>query len=827
MRWLLSEYVCKGIYLGLLLYVALQDPTWEATGRVALATAAGLVLALVFATGRKLYEGYRARGRLAAFILFVLLESPVLVYAGILLGMAGGALWIRPPGSDDQLTYAVAGGAGLGIVFWLLRQTANRWLRLGLSLALAVALAGGAVWWFWSQQEGFPKDPELPTMIGIRLLLGLPLFYLLTFAGMTEESEVEIGAICAALALAGWMLTRQVPATYQSLAVLGPVLLYFLYTVRVLPSLRVFKHVVRGISHARIGRYRPALAAFRRALQLDPTNTLARESLWSMHRAMDLSQVMEDPQTLALIDFDMCLERATSLLLQPGPGPDKLAEANRLLDLVLSQCPMVRAAVDYWRAVSYTHARNYDQAAETLARVLDSSTFPPNDPYRESVLFPAWQLALMLHPELIRRVGTPQLALPGRRMEAIAAVERRLAANPEDAGAWDLKRLLYSNLTEAEYKAATPLTPHTSAPGGEGLGVRGASDFDHSYVLQLGLALIADPARWQRGVEFLRLAARGLLPQAPSIFFQIAQAYQRADQAEGVVQYYELAKRAGQAVGPKNLGEEDRQAYFTAIKLLAEDARAREDWPAAIENYHLYAESVHSGLETLRTLADLYECHGDALGALRVTEQGLIYNANDKDLLERKDRYYYSVMPDVLRARLESMRSGFDVDYCLRKAKSLLDLKDADPDLLDWAQHLATLAQVVRPESIVAQVLLARALRRRGEIEKSLALLEEVYHNKPEKFPSGEDEEAWLTDCRLLGEAYLYELGKPDLAVPCFLEYRKSSKSGADTLYKLGQAYEQLGDPVKAAKYYEHVTAYQGHPLAMDARDALERVRSS
>ena len=39
----------------------------------------------------------------------------------------------------------------------------------------------------------------------------------------------------------------------------------------------------------------------------------------------------------------------------------------------------------------------------------------------DGVLLPAWQLALMLHPELRRLVGLPQLAIPGRRMEAIYA----------------------------------------------------------------------------------------------------------------------------------------------------------------------------------------------------------------------------------------------------------------------------------------------------------------------------------------------------------------------------------------------------------------------
>src|SRR5260370_28020006 len=97
MRWLQTEYILKGIFLGLLLFVALQDPSWHATGRVALCTLGGLVLLLGVAAVQKVREGYQVKGRALPFILFLLLESPGLVYAGVLLGMALGTYWIRKP----------------------------------------------------------------------------------------------------------------------------------------------------------------------------------------------------------------------------------------------------------------------------------------------------------------------------------------------------------------------------------------------------------------------------------------------------------------------------------------------------------------------------------------------------------------------------------------------------------------------------------------------------------------------------------------------------------------------------------------------------------
>src|SRR5262249_53605095 len=162
-----------------------------------------------------------------------------------------------------------------------------------------------------------------------------------------------------------------------------------------------------GIGHANVGRHRPALLAFRRALQLDPDNRLARESMWRVHSEMDLSELQKDGETLSLVDVELCLDRAGYLLLNPGPAPEMLKEAHHLLDLVLGQRPALKAAVQYWRAVAFTHAKRFDEAAAALTSVLDGSVSSPDDPQRRAVLLRAWQLALTLHPEMNRRVGSP------------------------------------------------------------------------------------------------------------------------------------------------------------------------------------------------------------------------------------------------------------------------------------------------------------------------------------------------------------------------------------------------------------------------------------
>ena len=95
---------------------------------------------------------------------------------------------------------------------------------------------------------------------------------------------------------------------------------------------------------------------------------------------------------------------------------------------------------------------------------------------------------------------------------------------------------------------------------------------------------------------------------------------------------------------------------------------------------------------------------------------------------------------------------------------------------------------------------------------------------KPEKFAGAEDEEAWFISCQLLGDLYLNNLGKPEQAIACLNDFRNSPKSGARTHYRLGQAYEALGDRVRAVRCYKQVTAYESNPLAPDAHDALERL---
>src|SRR5207248_3322806 len=119
-------------------------------------------------------------------------------------------------------------------------------------------------------------------------------------------------------------------------------------------------------------------------------------------------------------------------------------------------------------------------------------------------------------------------------------------------------------------------------------------------------------------------------------------------------------------------------ALFAAVKQLGEHQMSVGNIDSALEAFKFYTQYDRAGLETYRTLAELFQrkaeqsqgelAKQDSLWmALHCTEHALTYNANDPDLLARKDRYYYSLKPDELKNRFEQVHKWFDVGYCLEK----------------------------------------------------------------------------------------------------------------------------------------------------------------
>ena len=196
-----------------------------------------------------------------------------------------------------------------------------------------------------------------------------------------------------------------------------------------------------------------------------------------------------------------------------------------------------------------------------LSDLLNPEGWFADDAPRKSILFDAWQLVLLVHPVLKQRVGDPQLAAPGRRIEAIGAVERQLAIQPNEATLLEFRRSLFENLQEREYFEAAK----TGVP----------ADFSHRYAEELGMTLVANPDQWQRGAQFLRIAANGQPLRRPSIFKRLADAYAQAGETLQATRYLQFVRDCGLEIDVQNFPDDQRAIYFATVKRLGDEAAAR------------------------------------------------------------------------------------------------------------------------------------------------------------------------------------------------------------------------------------------------------------
>lgn len=876
--WHRNEYILKGLFLGLWVFFALQVPAntadaWKDIGWVLGWVGTGLAVGLLFGVARLMRRGVKPWGNWKAFPLLVLLESSVFIYAGVMTGLVGGILsgrefaepWSVPlahlfgltwndirhtPPVGDWLGFCAVGGAVLGLGLYRMRQMEAGLTRFLIGIGVAALMVYLASEYILEIKVPDPADPEKKVSLfasansrfnlGIYLLLGLPFFYLLTFSGEAEESEVEIMTLCAGLGVSLHLIgfATDMPGVGAAAPFLIPVTLYFVYATRILPGLRVFKHVLRGFSYLHLGQYGLAIRFFRRALELNPASELATEGMQRLHNNLTLSTLDRHPDLVEALDFRLCLDRAGALLMLP-PTPPARDEAERFLTLVEQKKPVYGAKVDYLRVVSLIHAKNYDSAADALARLLSPETPGYHPTVRNALLFDAWSLALDGPKPLTDRLGWGELNKPGRRMEAIAAVERKLATDPANEKAKEYRTVLYSGLQEGEFVAAV-------AVGGL------PQDFNYEYVEQLGYQLVDDndPDRRERGLGYLRVAGRGLPERGPAIFKKLADVSEKHGDRATARGYTEQIKRAGREFGARNFAKDQREIYLNALRKLsaqseaegdeikaeadaadargdtatleAKDAEAKPYYEAAIADLQLYRDDGGGAvLETYRKIAELHGKMRDPLNAVINVEAALAYSSTDADLLRKKDSYYYSVTIDRLTRAKESVGKWFDVAYCVKKAMAVLNRAEADADLLDWATHLTRLAKVIEPTSNRVRLVEARCLLRKGERDAGISLMEDVREGPK---GSGDEEEAWYNATRLLGQLYLDELDRPDLAVKAYLDYKEYHKSGADTLYNIARCFEAQNDPANAARYYNAVTVYEEHPKYWEAKDALKRL---
>jgi tetratricopeptide (TPR) repeat protein len=807
MRAYLSEYLLKGVFLGLLFYVSLLDRNWDHTSELGLGVAIGLGAAIVLAFVVQIRDAVHLFRKPHTTLLFLLLENPLLIYAGLIFGLAGAWTYCWNTALDDKTFYfCILGGLALGYGINELRSVADWRYRVAFIILVGVGLCYGI--------DGmFLKLPSVPTpadreAIGAHLIFGLPLLYLLIFTAKAEESEADIGILCAFLGLALYLMNPSEEMRWVAIAI--PLGIFLAYTTLVLPYLRPFKHTLRGYCYMDVQKIRPALISFRKALALNRRYRLAHAGMEAVHLKIDIDKL--DPQTLALLDRELCLNRARTLLNQK-PNEDDRIKAERFLNLVEKQWPKWVSHAIYFRAVMAIHQGNLDKAAELLTDLLAPEGWFADDPQRKEILFDAWQLVLLVHPTLKQRVGEVQIDLPGRRIEAIGALERQIAKVGADQVLQDFRAILYFPLQEEEFWVVA----RQALP----------ADFGYGFVEQVGMGLIADREQWRRGAEFLRIAAAGLVAHRPTIYQKLAEAHARSSETAEAENYYRQVRDSALEIGVANLPADQKKAYFATVKKLGEDARLRGELDEAIYNFSLASQTDDGIKETLRALAAVYEKKDDIFNALRVNEKAMIYDSKDADLLQRKSRYYSWVKPEELREAAKSdpnVFKYFDVEYCIRQAKNILDTSTPENlDNLDWAEHLLSLALVLQPKRMTAQVIKARCLLRRGEQMEAVQILEDVREGRP----SGSDEAAaWSFTLKQLGRIYLDELNppRPDLAVSCFEEFCKLNESGAQSLFDLGRAHEANGNVAEAIRAYTQVTVYD-HPLTYEAKEAIRRLK--
>jgi tetratricopeptide (TPR) repeat protein len=895
--WHRNEYILKGLFLGLWLFFALQVPdtsaaAWRDIAWVLGWTCFGLFVGLVIGTAKLSARGVKPWDNWKAFPFVLVLESSLFIYAGLLLGLIVGVVsgrefaqpWSVPianavgltwddikhvPPVGNWLGYCAIGGALLGFGMYRMRQMEDRQYRFWGGMLIAAAMVYLASNYLdlikvdvmvpdptdpgkliekqipdpadasktITEQVAFFASAERRFHLGVYLLLGLVFFYLLTFCGDADESEAELMTFCAVLGIALYLIGFA-SGFGISAPFLIPLALYYVYGTRVMPGLRSYKYVLRGFSYMNAGRLAPALRLFRRAQDLSPDSELANAGMLQLHNNLTLSKLEGDPDLIEALDFGLCLDRAAALLMIP-PTQQARDEAEKFLALVEKNKPVYSARIDYLHAISFIHAKQYDAAAATLSRFLDPETPGYHTGLRKQVYFDALSLALDGPKSLTDRLGWNELNKPGRRIEAIAAVERKLGADASHEKAKEYRTMLYSQLTEREFVSAIA---DDKPP----------KDFNYDYVEQLGQQLVDDndPDRRERGAGYLRIAVRGLPERGPGIFKRLADVSAKLGNHQDVHGYTERIRAVGLHVGPSNLAKDQRDIYLKALQGLAKmaedegdafkadadaadaqgDAAARAAKDAEAKPYYETAIAYHreyldggggAALEAYRKIADLFGKMRDALNAVLNTEAALAYNSGDPDLARKRDSFYYSVTIERLTEAKDRVGKWFDVGYCVRKAMWVLNAKDADAELLDWATHLVRLAKVIEPTSNRVRLVEARCLLRRGERDAGLSLLEDVREGPK---GSGDEEEAWYNTTRLLGQLYLEELNRPDLALKAYSDYKDYHKSGADTLFNIARCYEALGDPANAAKFYHAVTAFEEHPKYWDAKDALRRL---
>jgi tetratricopeptide (TPR) repeat protein len=795
-RWNLPEQVLRGVFLALVLTAGRQLPL-IANAALLLTTT---LLPMTLVVCGQLWNRRRFPGLFPAGLLLSIIDSPLSLHWAAPVGLATGMFLIGTP-AWEILGAAIVGTLIGSLIFFLYRIRSPMTRRIGMILFLTGMVLAGIAAFQWDWVEG----DSLGRAAGIFVLGSALIYYLLLFAGRSEEAEFDIGLVSLLLALG--LASLIVSRTGRSIVVLGPVALYAIYCEKARVGLVVFKHVLRGMDQEQRKRWRDALIEYRAALLANPQSPLAIEGSWRVHQQMDVADLARQKDLAAIVDPEACLERVRKLLNHPSIDHAQAKEIEKLLDIV-DYCDSARrwqttlarvkldirsgeidAAIDRARPLRHVHT---DALEAISSSELDA-------------LLDIWSLVLQ-DPLLVGRSG--DILSDGGVSAFLTAAEMPRKSKSGSTTSEQLRPFLYRKLTLADYRFAQ------GRPG-----TKPFPKFDRAMLIESarGLARDGEPAA---AVELWEIVAI----EFPEIAFS---AWSEAANLAADHQADPFRRRihdSGLNRGINHLSVAERTIFDRTIKQLAEEAHLKGDVAEAVRLFEIFALSSSSGIQTRERLLHLYLQQNDRLSAIRQVEAILLYDLADSpraQWLEKRNDLYSKIQPEDIRPRALEAQSFFHFRYCSRRAAQLLE--QGYPN--DQIDHYLQLAELGPPTELrLVNYVLAKRYARDGEHRASAACLEAACLTPPDPRADEEEKLAYHRSCRLLGEICIQQLQDAERGVKYLLLYKDQIESGADTLFLLGQGYEMLGHIPQARKWYDMVTVYPGHPRAADAREALARL---
>ncbi len=795
-RWHLPEQVLRGIFLAFVLTASRHLSSLTNSSLLLMST----LTPMIFVVAGQLWIRRASPGLFPAGLLLSMIDSPLSLHLAAPAGLTVGMLLIGVP-TWEILAGTVVGTLLGGVIFFLYRIRSPIVRRAGMFLFLVGVVIAGVAAFQWDWVEG----DTLGRPAGLFILGSAVIYYLLLFAGRSEEAEFDIGmaSLLLALGLASLIVSR----TGRSIVILGPVALYAFYCEKARVGLVIFKHVLRGMDHEQRRRWHDALVEYRAALLADPRSSLANEGSWRVHQQMDVADLSRQKNLLAIVDPEACLERVRKLLRQSSIDDSQSKEIEKLLDIVDYCDPGRRWQTTRARIQLDIRAGDLQAAIERARslRAVHTDTLEAMPLAEREALLDIWGLVLQ-DPLLVGRSG--EILANGGVSAFITAAEIQRTTKTGSDAAEKLRPFLYRKLTLEDYHSAQQRS-----------GIKPFPKFDRALLVESaqGLARDGEPAA---AIELWEIVALEF-PEIAFTAWSDAATHAGDQQAE---QFRRRIHDAGLARGLTSLSAAERATFDRTIKQLAERAHQLNDVSEAIRLWEIFALSSSSGIQTREKLLDLHFQRSDLLSSIKQVEAILLSDLSDSQRsqwLEKRNDLYAKIRPEDLQPRALEAQGFFHFRYCNRRAAQWLD--QGYPD--DQIDHYLRLAELGPPAELrLVNYVLGKRYARDRKYRESAACLEAACLSPPDARADEEETFAYHRSCRLLGEVCIEQLQDAERGIKYLLLYKDQIESGADTLFLLGKGYEMLGQIPQARKWYDMVTVYPGHPRSADAREALARL---